>query len=148
MAVAYHATVHSRFNFIQRMRHVRNILPIAYIILIADTLYANICTNNKRISHRYTKARELLESCETTCNTGQAPVLSSGGSTSTEKCAVMESTYFSNTAQCPWCSFNTLGRRLTTDFRSDWQVVSRSVRMSVIYSLTVFLGGLCCRMLP
>jgi hypothetical protein len=33
----------------------------------------------------------------------------------------------------------TLGRRLTTDFRSDWQVVSRAGRMSAIYLLTVFL---------
>jgi hypothetical protein len=33
---------------------------------------------------------------------------------------------------------NTLGRRLTTDFRSDWQVVSRSGRMSPIYLLTAF----------
>jgi hypothetical protein len=32
-----------------------------------------------------------------------------------------------------------LGRRRTTDFRSDWQVVSRSGRMSAIYLLTVFL---------
>jgi hypothetical protein len=30
---------------------------------------------------------------------------------------------------------NTLGRRLTTDFRPYWQVVSRSGRMSAIYLL-------------
>jgi hypothetical protein len=35
---------------------------------------------------------------------------------------------------------NTMGRRLTTDFRSDWQVVSRSGRMSAIYLLTVFFN--------
>jgi hypothetical protein len=30
-------------------------------------------------------------------------------------------------------------RRLTIDFRSDWQVISRSGHMSAIYLLTVFL---------
>jgi hypothetical protein len=34
----------------------------------------------------------------------------------------------------------TLGRRLTTDSRSDWQVVSRSGSMSAIYLLTVFFN--------
>jgi hypothetical protein len=33
---------------------------------------------------------------------------------------------------------STVGCRLTTDFCSDWQVVSRSGRMSAIYLLTVF----------
>jgi hypothetical protein len=33
---------------------------------------------------------------------------------------------------------NTLGRRLTTDLRSDWHVVSRYCRMSAIFLLTVF----------
>jgi hypothetical protein len=35
---------------------------------------------------------------------------------------------------------STLGRRFTTDFRSDWQVVSRSRRMSAIHLLTVFFN--------
>jgi hypothetical protein len=34
----------------------------------------------------------------------------------------------------------TVGRRLTTDFRSDWQVASRSGRISAIYLLTVFFN--------
>jgi hypothetical protein len=36
--------------------------------------------------------------------------------------------------------YYTLGRWLTTDFRFDWQVVSRSGRMSAIYLLTVFFN--------
>jgi hypothetical protein len=40
--------------------------------------------------------------------------------------------------------WSTIGRRLTTDFRSDWQVVSQSGRMSVIYLLSflIFLSSL------
>jgi hypothetical protein len=40
-----------------------------------------------------------------------------------------------------WCHIrNTLGRRLTTDFRSDWKVVIRCGRVSAIYLLTVFFN--------
>jgi hypothetical protein len=48
----------------------------------------------------------------------------------------------SNGTSCAqqWIVLNTLVRRLTTDVRSDWQVVSRSGRMSDIYLLTVFFN--------
>jgi hypothetical protein len=82
-AVAYRVT----FGFQFYTAHALcNILPISYIIQIANTLHPNICTNNKRISHRHTKARELLESCDITVSSTGNARLSSQGSISTGKC--------------------------------------------------------------